>query len=538
MNNNTPSSMPSDGNGGTPPGGSSSSSFSGTRSAATTLSESASLSSQSYSSTSAAENALLVTSGEITLENPTVSKSGDESSEDSDFYGTNAAVIATDGTLTIEGGSIETSGSHANALFAYGSGKIIAKDLKITTSKNNSGGIMVTGGGTLSATDLSVETSGNSSAAIRSDRGGGTMTVKGGSYKTSGVGSPAIYSTAEISVSDGATLTSTSSEGVVIEGSNSVSLSGVTLTDTNNSLNGNSETYKNIFIYQSMSGDAEEGTGTFSATNSKIITNQGDTFFITNTTAKITLSGNLFINNDSTGAFLRAGSGKWGTSGKNGGIVDLTLNNQVVEGDIVLDSLSSLTLTLSNDSHYMGVINGENTASSVSVSLSSDSNLVLAGDSYLTSLENADSKNSNIYSNGYTLYVAGKEVSINSGTAPETPEVTLSESSETSTEAIGASTSEEASSTSVSSSPNLTLIISLSVCGVLLLGLIIFAILKLRKKTPATPERAPDLSTPNPFTSSNTSRPSNSSSPSNTTPSNPPSSNPFTPKTPPQTPQN
>ncbi len=509
MNNNTPPSKPSGDNGGTPPNGSSSSSFSGTRSAATTLSESASLSSPSYSSTSAGENALLVTSGEITLENPTVAKSGDESSEDSDFYGTNAAILATGGTLTLSGGSIETSGSHANALFAYGSGKIIAKDLKITTSKNNSGGIMVTGGGTLSATDLSVETSGNSSAAIRSDRGGGTMTVKGGSYKTSGVGSPAIYSTAEISVSDGATLTSTSSEGVVIEGSNSVSLSGVTLTDTNNSLNGNSETYKNIFIYQSMSGDAEEGTGTFSAANSKIITNQGDTFFITNTTAKITLSGNLFLNNDSTGVFLRAGSGKWGTSGKNGGIVDLTLNNQVAEGDIVLDSLSSLTLTLSNDSHYMGVINGENTASSVSVSLSSDSNLVLAGDSYLTSLENADSKNSNIYSNGYNLYVNGSKVEINSGAAPETPEVTLSESSETAstestTESVG-------SSSEPTSSPNLTLIISLAVCGTLILGLIIFAILKLRKKTPApAAPAAPDLSTPNP----------------------------FTPKTPPQTPQN
>lgn len=508
-----------------------SSSFSGTRESVVTITESIEIDDAEYSSETAGENVVLITGGEASLLGLKAIKSGDESSEESDFYGTNAAILATGGTLKLSGGSIVTSGSHANALFAYGDGKIEASKVTIKTSKNNSGGIMVTGGGTLTATDLTVETSGNSSAAIRSDRGGGTMEISGGSYKTSGMGSPAIYSTANITVKDSATLTSTSSEGVVIEGSNSVSLSNITLTDTNNTLNGNSETYKNIFIYQSMSGDAEEGTGTFSSENSSIITNQGDTFFITNTTAKITLSGNKFTNNDSTGAFLRAASGKWGTSGKNGGIVDLTLNSQVVEGDIILDSLSSLTLTLSNDSHYMGIINGENTAASVSVSLSSDSNLVLAGDSYISSLENADSKNSNIYSNGYDLYVAGKKVETNTGTAPETPEVTLSEEAESSEEieeTIGVAVEPE------SSSLDLTLIISLSVCGALLLGLIIFAILKLRKKTPTPPTPpTPDLSTPNPFSSSNSSRPSNPFRPPQ-----PPSSDNSTPINPPKTPQN
>ena len=431
MQNNSPSGTPPEkpsGDGGQ--GGPTATASNVTHTGATTLSETASIDAQTYASVTGGENALLVTAGEVTLNSPTVTKSGDESSEDSDFYGTNAAVLATGGVININGGSVETSGAHANGIFAYGDGKIVVKNTTVKTTSNNSGGIMVTGGGYLEAENVTVTTAGNSSAPIRSDRGGGTMTVTGGSFTSNGIGSPAIYSTADINVS-GAALTSTSSEGVVIEGSNSVHLENVTLTDTNNSLNGNSETYKNIFIYQSMSGDASEGTGVFSAAGSTITTNQGDTFFVTNTTADISLENNRIVNNDASSAFLRAQSGKWGTAGSNGGIVKLTLSNQVAEGDIVLDSVSSLNLILGNQSFYMGIINGANTAKSVDVTLDATSQLILAGDSYVSSLTNADTTNQNIYGNGYKLYVAGSEVEINGSAAPETPEVTLDEKTTT-----------------------------------------------------------------------------------------------------------
>ena len=118
---------------------------------------------------------------------------------------------------------------------------------------------MTTGGGIMNATNLTINTAGTSSAAIRSDRGGGTVTVNKGTYTTTGKGSPATYSTADITVKN-ATLISKASEGAIIEGKNSISLDNVKLTDTNNTLNGQSTTYKNIFIYQSMSGDADTGT--------------------------------------------------------------------------------------------------------------------------------------------------------------------------------------------------------------------------------------------------------------------------------------
>ena len=381
-------------------------------------------------STVGGQNALLVTGGEFDLSNIKVTKSGDETTEEADFYGTNAAVLVTDGILTLSDSQVDTSGAHTNGIFAYGNGDITVNNTVINTINNNSGGIMVAGGGKLSATGLTVDTKGNSSAAIRSDRGGGTINVSGGNYTTHGQGSPAIYSTAAITVSD-AELTSMSSEGIVIEGSNSVNLMHATLTDTNNTLNGNSETYKNIFIYQSMSGDASEGTGTFQANKSTITTNQGDTFFVTNTTANIHLTDNRIINNDATSAFLRAQAGKWGTAGANGGHVNLTLSQQVAEGDIVLDSLSTLTLVLENSSFYMGAINSGNTAQSISVNIDASSQLILAGDTYVSELTNAMSDNMNIYSNGgHKLYVAGEEIAINGSEAPEAPEVTIDEKEE------------------------------------------------------------------------------------------------------------
>lgn len=411
--NGAPGGTPPNGAPGGAPGGQSGSNVSHT--GATELTSNTNLSDQNYSSTSSAENALLVSGATVVLTNPTINKSGDDSGDSSDFYGTNAAVFAYENaTLDIVGGSITTNGSHANAVFAYDSGTVNITDTKITTSSNNSGGIMVTGGGTINATDLTVETSGNSSAPIRSDRGGGTLTVEGGSYTSNGTGSPVIYSTADIVVKN-ATLTATASEGVVIEGLNSVTLENSTVTDTNNKLNGNSETYKNIFIYQSMSGDAETGTGTFTAKNSTFVTNQGDHFFITNTTAVINLTNNQFINNDSTGAFLRAQSGKWGTSGSNGGKVTLNATSQEIVGEIVIDSVSSLNMNLVG-SYVKSTFVGEET---INLTLDSDSIVVLTGDSYLNSLSNATSDNSNIYANGYKLYVNGSEVAINQDTAPE-----------------------------------------------------------------------------------------------------------------------
>ena len=374
-----------------------------------------------YSSTNALENAISISNAKATLSGITVTKTGDSDGGDStSFYGNNSAILAKDGAeVTITNATIIANANGANGVFSYGGSAttnnsntdgttVNISNSKITTTGDNAGGIMTTGGGIMNATNLQISTSGRSSAAIRSDRGGGVVTVDGGTYKTEGIGSPVIYSTADITVKN-ATLLSTSSEGAIIEGKNSITLENVNLTDTNNKLNGQSTTYKNVFLYQSMSGDAATGKAVFTAKDSTITTNKGDSFYVTNTIAEINLENNKIINNDSNGYFLRIQKDSWGNSGSNGGNVTLNMTNQNVNGNIYVDSISKLTMNMDNSS-FEGAINKDNTAKFISLKLDSKSTIKLTSDSYITSLEDEDTNYSNIDFNGYKLYVNGKAI--------------------------------------------------------------------------------------------------------------------------------
>ena len=337
-----------------------------------------------------------------------VTKTGDSASGDeADFYGENSAIFATDGaTLTLTDIVVDTNGTHANAVFSYGSGTTVnISNSKITTSGNCSGGLMTTGGGTMNASNLDIHTTGNSSAAIRSDRGGGTVNVDGGTYVTDGMGSPAIYSTADITVSN-ATLESTQSEGVVVEGKNSVTLNDVDLTANNTTHNSDkSITYNAVMIYQSMSGDASVGLAKFTMTGGSITNKNGDVFFVNNTATTITLENVEIVNQDAEGVFLRAAAAGWGTEGSNGGKVNLYLKNQTLTGDIAVDKVSALNMYMSSGTTYTGAVNADN-AGEVYVEIEKGSKWVLTGDSYITSLTcDADA----VDLNDHKLYVDGKE---------------------------------------------------------------------------------------------------------------------------------
>lgn len=294
-------------------------------------------------------------------------------------------------TTSNENAIITTEADGANGVFCYGG--------SATTNNSSSDGTTIT------ISDSTITTTGDNAGGIMTT-GGGTVKVNGGTYTTTGNGSPSIYSTADITVND-ATLVAKASEGIVIEGANTVTINNCDLTDSNTKLNGQSTTYKNIFLYQSMSGDASNGNATFTAKNSKITTNNGDTFYITNTTATINLTNNTIVNNDSTGNFLRAQKDSWGNTGSNGGNVTLIMTQQNAEGNIVIDSISTLDMTMSESSYYEGTINGSNEAKSITLKLDSTSKIKLTGDSYVTSLEDDDTTYSNIDFNGYKLYVNG-----------------------------------------------------------------------------------------------------------------------------------
>ena len=368
------------------------------------------------------EHAITADGESASYSNIKVVKSGDSSSGDeADFYGENAAIFATNGAaLDLSQTVIKTDGLHANGVFSYGEGTTVnISDSYIETSGNCSGGLMTTGGGTMNASNLTITTSGNSSAAIRSDRGGGTVNVDGGSYTTSGTGSPVIYSTADITVSN-ADMTSTASQGVVVEGKNSVTLKNVTLNADNNTKNSDkSEWYQAVMIYQSMSGDAAEGLSSFTMEGGTLTNQNGDIFFVNNTATEIRLTDAQIVNNDSGGYFLRAAAAGWGSEGNNGGQVSLYASKQIINGDMLVDDVSHLNLYLSDGSTFSGAINSDGQAGEVYVDLSGGSKWVLTGDSYITSLTcDADS----IDLNGHKLYINGTEYtagSASTGTAIE-----------------------------------------------------------------------------------------------------------------------
>ena len=333
-----------------------------------------------------------------------------------DFYGVNAALLATNGAnVTIKNATVSSSAQNGNGVFSYGSSTVVnISDSVITTTADNSGGIQTTGGGTTNASNLTVTTSGNSSAAIRSDRGGGTVNVDGGIYTSNGYNSPAVYSTADISVSN-AKLTANNSEALVIEGKNSIALENCDVTGNMSDTKGSSsdENVHNVMIYQSMSGDAEVGSSTFSMKGGSLTSDNGDMFYVTNTHAVITLSGVSITNKDSDAYFMNicgnSASHGWGTAGSNGAQVDFTADGQEYSGKIAVDTISTLNMTLKNGSTFTGTVNitdnaqnGSKVDNNAVITIESGCTWNLTGDCTISSLTN----NGTINYNGYTITLA------------------------------------------------------------------------------------------------------------------------------------
>lgn len=401
-----PPDMPADG----APGGGSMSVETGT--GAYTLSDGESISGGVYTSTNADENAIRA-EGDVTaaLDGVTVEKTGGESSSSdaSSFYGLNAAILALDNaTVNITGGTVTATAEGANGVFAYDGATINILDTVIDVTGGNAGGIEVAGGGTMYASNLTVNAA--IKAAIRSDRGSGVMVVDGGTYTTAGsAGAPAVYSTADITVSN-ATLTANDSEAVVVEGFNSVALENCEVSGNMTGTYGESsgENIQNVMLYQSMSGDADVGTSSFTMTGGSLVSNNGDMFYVTNTTSIISLSDvDLTLAEDTY--LLRVsgndGSRGWGEEGSNGGDTTFNLSGQVISGDIYIDSISSLEMNISDSSSFTGSINADGTqASSLSVTIDTTSTWTLTADSYIMSF---DGSMDNVETNGFTLYVDG-----------------------------------------------------------------------------------------------------------------------------------
>ncbi|SCH93053.1 Uncharacterised protein [uncultured Blautia sp.] len=392
--------------------------------AANTYDSDTEVSDTSLESTGTDENAALVSSGaNVTFDNVDITRNSSDSTggDNSSFYGVGAALLATEGNAYVKGGTVTTDAAGGAGLFAYGDGTVYAADTTIKTTQDTSGGIHAAGGGKLYAWDLNVETDGESAAAIRSDRGGGIMVVDGGTYTSNGVGSPAVYCTADIAVKD-ATLTANGSEAVCIEGLNSLHLFNCDLTGNMSDLSQNDSTWT-VILYQSMSGDSEVGNSTFQMDGGTLTSQNGGVFYTTNTESDITLKDvDITYNNDNE-YFLRCTGNNnergWGESGANGADCDFTAISQDMEGSVIWDTISQLDFYMTDGSNLTGaIIDDESFAGNggdgyCNVYVSDDSTWTVTGDSTVSTLSNAGTivddsgKNVTIKGTDGTVYVEG-----------------------------------------------------------------------------------------------------------------------------------
>ena len=376
----------------------------------TAVSTDQSLSNADLSSTTSDQSVVYITTSGLTITDSTLTKSSGDSSntENSEFYGVNAAVLVQGGEVSITGGNINTNAKGANAICATNNGKVTISGTTIkSTGDSSARGLHATYGGSITATGVSISSTGGSCATLATDRGEGTVSCTNCELSTAGSGSPLIYSTGDITVSK-TTGTSTGAQAVVVEGKNTATVKDSSNLKCNGIGNRNNVDQCGVMLYQSMSGDADDGISTFNCENSNIEIQSGSSvyssapmFFITNTDAFIKLNGCTFTYG--SGTFLSAkGTSEWGTSGSNGGDVILNLTNQNIVGDFVVDANSDLTINMVN-STITGKINSAKTADDLSINLDSASKITLTGNSYYTSISNSDKTGANIINGSYSL---------------------------------------------------------------------------------------------------------------------------------------
>ena len=367
------------------------------------ISESKTFEHQRFDNTTSDQNSFIgKNKASITINSSVFDKTGNTTNDDnSNFRGQNAVVLSIEGSQTnIKDSNITSNSIGSNAVFATGEGSVInVENTNIHTKGDSSRGLDATYKGTVNGKNLTITTEGAHSATLATDRGEGTITAEAAKLTTSGTGSPVIYSTGNITANNVNGVANKSEIGVV-EGKNSITL-------TNSNVTGYHD--NGFMLYQSFSGDAESGIARLKAENNTLTTHGTGAFiYVNNTTAEADLTGNTILMPNTTTLVKAAADSRWGKDGENGGHITLRASNQELSGNIVADSISTIAIDMTNGSSLVGAVNTDNTAKEITMKLSKDSTWTLTGDSYVKSLTNEDTTNSNIHLNGYKLVVADK----------------------------------------------------------------------------------------------------------------------------------
>ena len=352
--------------------------------------------SEALSTTTSDYNVVQVTKGTLNLTDCTLKKEGDYSSsysgDDTSFYGTNSAVYASGSSafINVSGGTVTTDAKGANAVFATDGATITVSDLTIDNSKSVSRGLHCTGGGIINASNVTITTRSETSSTVATDRGGGTVTVRGGTITAKGSKSSVLYSTGTISV-DGITGLSEKGPMATVEGANTVIIE-------NSQMTSNSDA-RGILLHQSNSGDAEGTKPVCTVTNSTLTTTDSSAplCFVTNVTATLTLTDvTLSV---ASGRLMSVEYYKRGEGSTGHLVLQTTKDSWAYTGSVDADNVNNAAVTVGENVTWNGTMDSDNNAVSTAVTVESGAVWNLTGNSYVTTLTN----NGTINTNGYTL---------------------------------------------------------------------------------------------------------------------------------------
>ena len=352
------------------------------------------------------ENALRAENGAIAgIDGANVEKrTGDASSlENALQYGLNAALLVrANAQLLLVNSDVTASPLGAGGVFAC-AGMAQLQSSVVRATGDSAFALATAMGGSIRAKETNLSTQGASSPAIFAGREG-SVYLEGGMAATAGANSPAILAEGGVTI-ESATLRANNAEAVAVNGGS------VTLTDaavsgrmTDAAAGSQSAPYC-VSLYRDK---AQVNTQSlFSMTRGALSAIRGDLFYVSNTKASIYLEG-VALSLGEGRAFLHVsgndGSRGWGEAGKIGADCAVIAKDQTISGDIVVDELSAVSLTLRGESGYTGTINTANTARMAKVTLEDDATWTLTGNAYLTAFTG---RISSIVTNGFTVFVNG-----------------------------------------------------------------------------------------------------------------------------------
>jgi hypothetical protein len=372
--------------------------------------------------------------GALTLKNVALTTSGPVSLiDDSRGSGLDSALLINEsGQADMTGGKIDTSGLGANAAYVAGPGaKLSLQDVVIATTASNAHGVDAVDGAAFSGARLSISTMGDNAPAIASRRAQ-PMTLSDLTLHTAASDSPLLRAAGDMTVTN-AKGQAERDDGLAVLGARhvnlqtpdfqadgyAISVSGATpgasgdgggpaaggpqgpIAGPGADAASDDPDSGKIKPVASLLSTPAQATGAEVTVNGGTLSGERAVLSVSNAHAHIVLTGVAL--KSGSGLILKAAAGQTGALGRNGGDADLELHGETVSGDFSTDVISSIRVSLLDQSHLTG-----RTTSNTDVTLDAGSDWTLVDDAHVgklvvTGLASPDAI-VNIRSGGHTLY--------------------------------------------------------------------------------------------------------------------------------------